>query len=488
MNMNPGERTLLTRTRGALLLLCILSTSGARAQQGSQRETANATVRLAPSIQLSYTSGQHEFHLRGRSTDLVRQVLGAFAIIAVSYNLNDERSLRFDTEAIDYPLAAELLRLATGTLMVPLDPTHVFVVPDKKENRENLLRLATESLYLPALSTTELQDVVNMAKNIFDVRQVSLQPGLNTILVRATESTLLAFNELLVDLWGGQSQIALDISLFETDTSRTVSLGVQLPQSSTVFNVDSELDAAIKENQSAVNEIVSSGLASAGDTVGIVAILVEEGLVTGVLSEPFAPFGGGISETGMTFGTLTANASLGSSDTRELQHALIKVAENEPAMLKVGSRYPIETSSYTGAYYTASGKVSSSTTPQISYQDIGLNLKVTPRPEGGGRMHLTIEMSLQSLAGQSINGLPVLTSRSLTTQTAVREGAGAMLSSVLTKSASGALDHLPGLDGAGTNRSGQDSVSELAIVITPHLLRRKHEQACSPVLMLPVHD
>jgi hypothetical protein len=97
-------------------------------------------------------------------------------------------------------------------------------------------------------------------------------------------------------------------------------------------------------------------------------------------------------------------------------------------------------------------------------------------------------MSVQSLTGQSINGLPVLTSRSLATQTAVREGAGAMLSSVLTKSASGGLDQLPGLDGTGTNKSGQDSVSELAIVITPYLLRRKHEQACSPILMLPIHD
>jgi type II secretory pathway component GspD/PulD (secretin) len=477
---------------GTVLLLCTLSSVAASSQQvapelDSERGTANASVRLAPSIQLSYTSGPHEFHLRGSSTEVVHQVLGAFAITAVA-NLAGSAPIRFDTEAIDYPVAADLLRLATDTLIVPLDSNHVLVVPDSKENREHLLRMATEVLYLPALSATEMQDVVNLAKSVFDVRQVSLQPASNTVLVRATENTLLALNQILVDLWGGQSQIALDISLYQTERSRTVSVGLQLPQSSTLFNVDSELDAAIKENQSAVNEIVSSGLASADDTVAIVAILVEEGLVTGVLSDPFALFGGGISETGMTFGTLTANLSLSASETRELQHALIRAAENEPATLKVGSRYPIETASYTGAYYTSSGKVSSSTTPEISYQDIGLNLKVTPRPESGGRIHLAIEMNLQSLEGQSINGLPVLTSRSLTTQTALREGAAAVLSSVLTKSATGSLDQVPGLAGAGTNQSGQDSVSELAIVITPHLLRKKHEQASSPVLMLPVHD
>jgi len=206
------------------------------------------------------------------------------------------------------------------------------------------------------------------------------------------------------------------------------------------------------------------------------------------LSGPFAVFGGGITETGITFGTVTASLDLDSSDSRLLGQSLVKVQENEQATLNIGSRYPIETSSYTGSYYTSAGKVASSTTPEVQYQDIGFSLKVTPSTEGGHRIHLAIDMKVQALEGSSLNGIPVLTNRSLTTQAAMPEGASAVLTSYVSKSRSGTLDQFPGLSGATTNDSGQTSESQLVVVVTPYWVRKGHHDSVGPLALMPVHD
>ncbi len=56
-----------------VLLVCVLCTNRAGAQQiirpADASPAENATVRITPAITLAYTGGQHEFHLRGKSTD-----------------------------------------------------------------------------------------------------------------------------------------------------------------------------------------------------------------------------------------------------------------------------------------------------------------------------------------------------------------------------------------------------------------------------------
>jgi len=54
----------------------------------------------------------------------------------------------------------------------------------------------------------------------------------------------------------------------------------------------------ISQNSSLVQQIISSGLASAGDYAAIAAILIASGEVTGsILTQPFATFGNGLTLT-----------------------------------------------------------------------------------------------------------------------------------------------------------------------------------------------
>jgi Flp pilus assembly secretin CpaC len=128
--------------------------------------------------------------------------------------------------------------------------------------------------------------------------------------------------------------------------------------------------------------------------------------------------------------------------------------------------------------------------PQVQYQDIGLTLKVTPTMMGTNRVSLKLDFTLSSLAGASLNGIPVLNNREYNAITSVRVGETALLVSALTRQESDAITGLPGLSEipgfqGTTNKNSNMDVSELAIVITPHLVRSVHREATEKMIMLP---
>ena len=83
--------------------------------------------------------------------------------------------------------------------------------------------------------------------------------------MRAPVGNLVALNKTLADLLDGKSEVLLDVKIYQVDKTRTGIVGVQLPQTTTVFNVTSELNGVIASNSSLVQQIISSGLANAGD-------------------------------------------------------------------------------------------------------------------------------------------------------------------------------------------------------------------------------
>ena len=186
----------------------------------------------------------------------------------------------YKRQDLDYAQAAHLVNLVTDSFIVPLDPVRVLVAKDTKENHAKYERLSVETLRLPGLTAVEFSDMGNVAKNVLGVTQSAVQPGSGTLTVRAPIGNLNALNRTFADLLDGKSELLLDVKIFQVENTRTGVVGVQLPQTTTVFNVPTELNSVIQGNQSLVQQIISSGLASAGDYAAIAAILIASGEVT----------------------------------------------------------------------------------------------------------------------------------------------------------------------------------------------------------------
>lgn len=483
------------------------------AQMAGDAPHASFTPEIADAIQLEPESSSHSFHVRADAQTLLRQVLAAYGIQASFDASVPTQVVRFDADDLNYKQAAQVLSLQTNCFFVPLDPHRVLIAKDTRENRANFERLLVETVDLPALSSTELTDIGNLARNVLDITQASVQPESHRLTVRGPESRIDLLNRTLDGLLAGRSQVLLEVKILEVARSRTQNVGVQLPQQFQAFNLTTVYNQLVQQNQAAVQQIISSGLASAGDFATIAAILIASGVAgSSILSQGFALFGGGLTETGLTLGSVTANAALNTSDSRAIDQLQLRLQDQEAGDILAGLRYPILQSSYsnlsstsaiaglsaagTSAQLTALGLNSAAISqpiPQVQYQDLGLSLKATPHIHRDQTIALKLDLKVQALGGSVLNDIPVITNRQFTADLTVKDGESALVSSNLTTSESRAISGLPGLSDipglrSTTDKNVQRSADELVILMTPHIVRLPHASGASQVMLLPAHQ
>jgi hypothetical protein len=439
---------------------------------------------------LSPQDGKHSFHLRMDKRGLISQVLNTYGIRGTVDQSVNAQSIRFDTDEISFADAAELVKLATDTFFVPLDPKSVIVAVDTRENRARFERRAMRVFYFPGLNSKELTDMGNIARNVFGAEQSVMESSKEALTVRAPLPDLDALDQIYGELLGGRSVVQLEVHLYEIDKTKATSVGIVLPTSTTVFNVPSEINSILQNNASLVDQLLKEYPSLAGNYEAILAALIASGLLSGtVFNSPFAVLGGGLTETGIDLNGVNVNMLLNSADARSFNQQILRVLDQEEATIRSGERYPIITSSYSSLAGSSSTK---GTIPQFQYEDLGLTLKVTPYVEISGKVSLNLDMKISSLAGASLNTIPILANRQYSGVVTLRLGDSAILVSDLSKQESAditgvpGLSELPGSSGA-TNRQDTKDIKELAIEITPHLVREAHPEVVGPIVLLPRH-
>jgi Flp pilus assembly secretin CpaC/tetratricopeptide (TPR) repeat protein len=471
---------------------------------GQTASTLGEAPLLAPA------PGTQSFHLRTDQRQAIQQVFKAYGVEA---NLDESvrpAQVRLDVDDVNFEQAARTLSLLTASFYVPLDAHRALVARDTAENRQQLTPQSLETVYLPGLSATELADVATLSKNVFNVQQVAADPTAGTLTLRAPENILSAFNATIRDILDGHNQVMLDVRLIQLAHTGQRNTGIQPPQTISAFNVYTEEQSILNANQSLVQQIVSSGLAAPGDTLAILGILLASGQVSNSLfSNGVALFGGGLTQSALAPGAVTANLNLNSSDSRELDEMQLRLGDGEKATMRSGTRYPIQTSSFsslaasvpnipglTGA--GASGALSSLLSqlggsvpniPQVEYQDLGLTLTATPKVMRNNDVALTIEMKINALAGSSINGNPILNNRAYSGVVTLRQGEGVVVVSDLDKEQSRAISGVPGISEIPglndlTGNDAQKSYATLLIVITPHVLRGTQAAGHTPMMRI----
>lgn len=463
--------------------------------------TIGEAVKLVPDRRL------HSFHLHEDQIQIIHDVFKAYGLNASLDDSVKAARVRMDIDDATFEQAAYVLGLVTHTFYVPLDPHGVLVASDTRENRLKFTPEELETVYLSGVSDEDLNEVTNLAKNVFQVQRSVRDTGAGTITLRAPARTLTAFNATLQGLMEGRSQVLLDVRLIQLAHTSMRNTGVQPPQSFSAFNVYAEEQSILAANQSTVQQIISAGLASPGDTLAILGILLASGQISNsVLSSGIALFGGGLTQSALAPGTMTANISLNSSDSHELEELELRVGDGQDGTLKVGEKYPIQTSSFSSLSaslpnipgLTGAGSSSSLSAllanvnsvpnvPQVEYQDLGLTLKLTPRVVRNGDVALTLDLKIDALSGTSINGNPILDNRSYSGVVMVKDGEGAAVVGELDKSESNAISGVPGLSEIPgmnnvTDKDVQKDSSTLLIIMTPHVVRGMQAAGHSPMM------
>src|SRR5258705_411330 len=128
------------------------------------------------------------------------------------------------------------------------------------------------------------------------------------------------------------------------------------------------------------------------------------------------------------------------------------------------------------AFATGTG-TTQSPYPASEYIDLGVKVKATPTLHSHHEVTLQLEFEIRALAGANVNGIPVISNRTLTQTIRVKDDETSIISGLLdneeTRSLTGfpGFANLPGLGYAFGSRNNSLKNTEFMILITPRRLR-----------------
>ena len=115
--------------------------------------------------------------------------------------------------------------------------------------------------------------------------------------------------------------------------------------------------------------------------------------------------------------------------------------------------------------------------PGSEYVDLGVKIKATPTLHPNSEVTLQLEFEIRALAGSAVNGIPILSNRTLSQTLRVKENEPTLITGMTDTEETRSIAGLPGFANVPVLRYGFSSKShafqdtELLIVITPRRLR-----------------
>lgn len=435
-------------------------------------------------ITLEPAPGKKSFHMQGDTRLLYTQIGAAFGITMQFDQAINSRAINFNLDNVDFYTATNLAGKMTKTFWAPVSSHEAIVATDNVETRKQYERLALRTFYVGnAMAQTDLNDLVNVMRNIFDMKLVSIQPGSNTITVRAPKEQVEAASSLLDNLMDAKPELVIDIKEFEIDTDNLRNMGLDLPTSFTVFNIPSEVRRVLgPDAQGILDQLNKTGTI---DPTKISPSALSN-LAGSPLLLPFIIFGKGNGLTGVTVPPIKATLAANSSLATNLEHMLLRTIDGEAATFRVGTRFPIVNSTFSNVAFSTRGQVSIGNTPQFTYEDLGITLKTTPHYHANGDVTLVMDMKIQGLGALQVNNIPDITSRAYSGTITVHDGEPSMIAGLISeqelKSTSGlpVLTMLPVLNSVLSVNSNHRIHNALLLVITPHVVRKPfHDKGSS---------
>jgi general secretion pathway protein D len=396
------------------------------------------------------------------------------------------RPVVFNVDDVDFFTALKLACRVSKTMWAALDTTQVFIAADTPENHKRYDRMLLQTFLLPAHSSPqEATELITTMRNMFELRFVSSGQTANTVEVRGPASAVRACARLMEQIGNPRPQVMFDIRVFQISHQLTRNIGVHIPNTFNLFNIPAAALAGLggQSIQQLINQLISSGGINQLGNTALSGLLSQlGGQQNSIFSQPLATFGGGLTFMGLSLDQFSAALSLNESWVRSLENMSIRTGQGTDASFHLGERFPILNASYAPIFNSPqiSAVLGNQSYippfPSVSYEDLGLNVKVKPTVHGDGSVTLQLEMQVRSLTGQSDNGVPVISNREYKGSITLKDGEPAFVAGEISRtdtlSMSGipGLGAVPGLNQAMVSNSKQENQDELMIAITPHVL------------------
>lgn len=424
----------------------------------TERELAQARE-LQSVPRLAARAGKQNFDLTGDPRVLFQRVAQSFGLDPVfdgDYPPS-AAAVRFRVDDVDYREALTCLQAATASFVIPISSRVFMVAKDTQPKRNDLEQTMLIAVPLPQVITPqEITEIAQVVRQTTNIEKIAWDTTQSRLVIRDRVSRVIPALEILRQLLAYRPEVMIEMEFLQVSASDIRNYGFNITNTFTGIYLGHILNNAISIPTS----------------------------VTGLLS-----FGGGKTLIGLGVAQAQAMFNETSNTSNSLYRAQIRSLVGQPATLHVGEKYPVITGGYFGG---ASGQQSGSSTylspPIFTYEDLGLEMKVTPFVHSTDEVTLAIETSFEVLTGQSINDIPVIGRRSIASQARLRNGEWAVIGGLMNTSKSKGvngfwgLGQIPLLGYLFKQTSTDLEDSNVLIGIKPHLLSLPPDQIVTRAL------
>jgi len=327
--------------------------------------------------------------------------------------------------------------------------------------------------------------MVNAVRNTLEIRFINSGQTGDLLEVRGPQSAVDACARLLANLNNQKPQVMVDVRVFQISHNLTRNIGLHIPNTFNLYNIPAVALAGLggQNIQDLINQLIASGGINQAGSSSLAGLLSQlTGQQNSIFSQPLATFGGGLTFMGLSLDQLSAQLSLNESWARSLEDMSMRAGQGSDATFHLGSRYPIQNASYAPIYNSPQisqvlGNFSYVPPfPSVSYEDLGLQVKVKPTVHGDGTVAMQIELQVRSLTGQANNGVPIISNREYKGFVNLRDGEPTFIAGQVSDNDMRSMSGIPGLGAiplinqAMVTNTREEDYDELMISLTPHVL------------------
>jgi general secretion pathway protein D len=339
----------------------------------------------------------------------------------------------------------------------------ILVIPDNPNNRRDYEDEILKTIYLSnPLAPADRTAITTALKQVLGLQRIMDNPDSNAIIIRDTPAKVAAAEEMVRDLDRGKAEILIEVEIVEADSDRIRDLGLTPATISSSGTITPGLQGALAFSPT------TSSSSSSSSTSTSTAVQLGSGL--------------SFRDYAAVLPSAYATAVLNDSKTHILQSPQVRVTDGQIAKLKIGSRVPYATGSFLPSLGSTSSTSSTSllASTQFQYQDVGVNLEITPRLLATGEVALHAKIEISSLGSDvTVGGVsePTFGQRVIEHDIRLREGEVSLLGGLLQSTTTTTVQGVPGLGNLPlfhylfSEDHKEISDVEVLVMLTPEVIR-----------------
>jgi general secretion pathway protein D len=393
---------------------------------------------------------------------IVFDTIGKLAGLTVIYDPDfPARRIPVDLNNVTLEQALEIVSLESKAFVKPVTENIIFVIPDQPAKRRDYEENVVRTFYLSnTVQAQDLTEIVTGLRQLLDLKRIFQINGQNAIVIRDTPDKLLVAAKMIQDVDKAKPEVVIQVQVVEARVDKARSLGISPGTTASVAVVPPGTTTTTNNNTTSTSTTTNQSIT-----------IQQLSHLTGA-------------DYAVTLPGFTATALLNDSTTKIIQNPEVRSVDGQPAKLRIGDKVPIATGSFqagVGVGGTAgTGFVNPLVNTQFQYQDVGVNIDVTPRIHPNHEVSMKLSVEVSSVTGQAtIGGIqqPIISQRKLEHEIRLKEGEANVLGGLITRTDTKSLSGWPGLAhipllryffSEDTHNSEDD---EILIILTPHIVR-----------------